>query len=395
LEHHKISNSGTLTVISGHELDAHDLKVAHQEVNFLREKTFTKELSSLVDRIFTNESVRPATAEKDDLLNLTEKQSILLEYEKLIYSLKHSSDIPEISSRYNPFNLNIDVHDDIDGMENYLRAGMDQSGFNQYGIFKFNLKENAYRFAAGSLSEAMKKNCFFGVSDPVLSGTFSEYGIILKREDIEADPFLAKKFNLSSYIRPEENSFYLNRIYNYCKNLFSTSDIPELTRLEKFTSPLLLIPVPAGIAGDESDIHSIIKSNLSIPFSVYLSHNRLKPVIADFDYNESLLLIEIFQKMPYSSALKWCVIKGGKEASLENLFMLKYLLAKLRLRTGRNSLILRVASSNIVMALEESELEDIRDCVRDFKSRSGQIIDISFIDYHGHMNKNKFIELFL
>lgn len=394
MEPHKISNSSTLTVISGHELDAHDLKTVPEEVNLLREKTFTKELSSLVNRIFTNESAKPAPADNDDLLNLTEKNSILLEYEKLIYSLKHSSDIPEISSQYNPFNLSIDVHDDIDDMEDYLRAGMDQYGFKEYGIFKFNLKENAYRFDAGSLPDAMKKNCFFGVNDPVFSGTFPDYGIILKREDIEADPFLEKKFNHPSYNSPEENSFYINRIYNYCKNLFSTMDNPELTRLEKFTSPLLVISIPENLAIDESHIHSIIKRNLSIPLSVYLSHNRLTPVMTEFNYDESLLLIELFQKMSSSSALKWCIIKGNETPSLENLFMLKYMLSKLRSQIGFNSLILRIGSNNIVMALEERELQGIQDCISDFHNRSGQILNFAFIDYDNLKSKNKLIELF-
>lgn len=395
MEPHKILNTSTLTVISGHELDNHGSKGVPEEVNLLREKTFTRELSSLVSRIFSNESAGISPDEKDELINLTEKNRVLLEYEKLIYSLKQSMDLPEISSKYNPFHLNVDVHDDIDDIDDYLKAGMDQSGFNEYGIFKFNLKENAFRFDSGSFAEPLSKNCFFGVNDPVFSGTFPKHGIILKSENIDDDPFLAKKFKSSSDNISENNSFYINRIYNYCKNLFSTTGDPELTRLEKYTSPLLVISLPGSRGIDESDIHKIIEKNLCLPLSVYLAKNRLTPVMTNFDYEESLLLIELFQKMSYNSTLKWCLIKGEDFSSLENFFMLKYLLSKLRLQAGHNSLIMRIASNKIVMALEEREIPDIQNSVSDFINRSSEILNFSFIDYFDLKSKNKLIELFI
>jgi len=396
LEAHKSSNSGTgLTMIRGHELDAHEAKAVPEEINFLREKTFTRELSTLVSRIFNNESGKPAAIENEEVLKISEKNRTLLEYEKLIYSIKHSKDLGEIYSQYNPFNLDIDVHDDIDDMGDYISAGMGQSGFKEYGIFKYVLKESAFRFHMGKFSETMMGNCFFGISDPVFKGGFPEEGILLTGETIAADPFLSKKFLSQSHNGGEDHSYYINRISNYCKDLFSSTTAPELTRLEVFTSPLIAAPVPDGKDADVSDIHSIISKNLSIPFSVYLAHNRLTPLMNDFNYDESILLIEIFLKLSQKSALKWCVIKGDEFSSIENFFMLKYLLSKIRHKAGKNTLIMRVASNNIVMALEEKDMENVKNSVNEFSIKSGQGISLSYIDYNNLSSKNKLIELFI
>ncbi len=379
----------------GHELDAHEGKAVPEEVNFLREKTFTRELSTLVSRIFNNESGKPAATENEEVLKISEKNRTLLEYENLIYSIKHGKDPGGIYSQYNPFNLDIDVHDDIDDTCDYISAGMEQCGFNEYGIFKYILKESAFRYHMGNFSESLTGDCFFGISDPVFKGGFPEEGILLTGETITSDPFLAKKFPPQSHNGSRENSYYINRISNYCRNLFSSTADPELTRLEIFTSPLLAAAIPGGKYADASDIHSIIRKNLSIPFSVYLAHNRLTPLMNDFNYDESILLIEIFQKLSQKSALKWCIIKGEEFRSIENFFMLKYLLSKIRQQAGKNTLIMRVASNNIVMALEDKDVDNVKKSVDEFNMRSGLTISFSYIDYNKLASKNKLIELFI
>jgi len=396
LEAHKSSNSKTgLTMISGHELDAHEAKAVPEEVNFLREKTFTKELSTLVSRIFNNESGKDLPLENEEVLKISEKNRTLLEYEKLIYSIKHSKDPVGAYSFYNPFNLDIDVHDDIDDMADYISAGMSQTGFKEFGIFKYLLKESAFRFNLGNFNDTMIENCFFGISDPIFKGGFPEHGILLSSGNIASDPFLAKKFFLQSHNESPDNSYYINRISNYCKNIFSSISDPKLTRLEILTSPLVAVSIPGRIDLDESEIHSIISKNLSIPFSQYLSQNRIIPVMNDFSYDESILLIEIFQKLSLNSALKWCIIRGEEFSSIENFFMFKYLLSKIRHKTGSNSLIIRVASNNIVMALVESDMDNVKNSLNEFNRGSGLTVSFTYIDENNLKSKNKLIELFI
>ncbi len=396
LEAHKSSNSGTgLTLINGHELDAHEAKAVPEEVNFLREKTFTRELSTLVSRIFNNESGKQLPLENEEVLKISEKNKTMLEYEKLIYSIKHNKDRGGICSRYNPFNLDIDVHDDIDDMDDYISAGMAQTGFKDFGVFKYILKESAFRFDMGNFSDTMMENCFFGISDPIFKGVFPERGILLTSETIAADPFLSKKLPLQSRDEDKEHCYYINKISNYCRNIFSNTADPKLTRLEILTSPLVAVYIPDKKDLDESDIHTIISKNLSIPFSQYLSQNRLTPVMNDYNYDESILLIEIFQKLSLNSALRWCIIRGEEFSSIENFFMLKYLLSKIHHKAGSNSLIMRVASNNIVMALGESDMEDVKNSLNEFNRGSGLTVSFSYIDENILKSKNKLIELFI
>jgi hypothetical protein len=75
--------------------------------------------------------------------------------------------------------------------------------------------------------------------------------------------------------------------------------------------------------------------------------------------------------------------------------MLKYFLSKIKSSAGLNSLVMRVASNRIVMALPFSNVEKIKSATDEFNSRSSNYIDFRFIGDYSKGSKNKLIEFFL
>ena len=381
--------------ITGNQLDLHDAKIVPQEINLLRQKTFTKELSSLVNRIYSNEADESESVKEIASLDITEKNNLLMEFEKLIYSLKHKEEISKTESRYNPFNLNIDVYDDIDDIDDYLQKGIEQCGFDEFGIFKYILTESSFKFDRGILDDFLKTNCFFGLKDDLFKKGIPEHGVIIEADSIEKDPFLKKKFSSNSESEENNNSFYLNRVLYCCDKVFIKENNSNLSTIERYTSPLIMIKLPEGFNMDTKEIHKIIVKHMSIPLAVYMGKNRLIPVINDYSYEDCFHLIELFQKISHTSELTWCILSGKEMSSMESFFMLKYFLSKIKLNAGINSLVMRVALNQIVLALPTKNVEKIKKIIDEFNKRSSNYLELKYIEDYNSESKNKLIEFFL
>ncbi len=381
--------------ITGNQLDLHDAKAVPEEVNLLRQKTFTKELATLVNRIYGNEATESESVKETASLDIAEKNNLLMEFEKLIYSLKHKDEIAKTESQYNPFNLNIDVYDDIDDIDDYLQKGIEQCGFNEFGLFKYILSESSFKFDRGLLDDFLKINCFFGLKDNLFKKGIPEQGIIIKADSIKKDPFLKKKFSSNSESEENNSSFYLNRVLYCCDKVFIKENSSNLSTIEEYTSPLIMIKLPEELNIDAENIHKIIIKYISIPLAIYMGKNRLIPVINDSNYENCFHLIELFQKTSHTSKLTWLILSGKEMSSMESFFMLKYFLSKIRLNAGINSLVMRVALNQIVLALPVENVEKIKKIIDDFNEKSSNYINLKYIENYSSETKNKLIEFFL
>jgi len=384
-----------LVKISVQELDEHCINAAPEGINILREKTFTKELSELVNRIFINESETLGDVDKIDPLSINEKNKLLNEFESFIYLLKHTEDLKKTGSKYNPFSLNIDLYDDIDDIDDYLNKGINQCGFREYGMFKYISSESSFRFDRGTFDDYLKSNCFFGLKDDIIKKDFSEKGIILTSSIITQDPFLKKKFYNYNHDLSGENSFYINRVSSCCNNILIDKKGLNLSVIEKYTSPLLIIKLTGEKDYTEEEIYNNLKSFMTIPLALYMSKNRLIPAVSDFSFEDCFNLLELFGSIADLSGLTWCILTGEELSSMESFFMLKYFLSKIKSSAGLDSLVMRVASNRIVMALPSSNVEEIKDIADEFNSRSSNYINFRYIDDYRQGRKNKLIEVFL
>ncbi len=389
------SQNTRLIRITGNQLDLHEVKAKPEGVNLLRQKTFTKELSSLVNRIYSNETGESESIKEIASLDIAEKNNLLMEFEKLIYSLKHKEEIAKTESQYNPFNLDIDVYDDIDDIDDYLQRGIEQCGFNEFGIFKYILTESSFKFDRGILDDFLKRNCFFGLKDDLFKEGIPEHGIIIEADSIEKDPFLKKKFSSNSGSEKSNSSFYLNRVLSYSDKVFIKENNPNLSTIERYTSPLIMIKLPDESNMNAVEVHKIITKYMSIPLAVYMGKNRLIPVINDCSYEDCFHLIELFQKTSPAPELTWCILFGREMFSMESFFMIKYFLSKIKLNAGINSLVMRVALNQIVLALPTKNVDKLKKIIDDFNNRSSNYIDLKYIEDYSSETKNKLLEFFL
>ncbi len=156
-----------------------------------------------------------------------------------------------------------------------------------------------------------------------------------------------------------------------------------------------MIKLPEKFNIDAENIHKIIIKYISIPLAIYMGKNRLIPVINDSNYEDCFHLIELFQKTSHTSKLTWLILSGKEMSSMESFFMLKYFLSKIRLNAGINSLVMRVALNQIVLALPVENVEKIKKIIDDFNERSSNYINLKYIENYSSETKNKLIEFFL
>lgn len=384
-----------IAVVSVDDLDG-ETASAPEERNILREKTFNSELNSLVNKIFSNEKLGegqyPSAEEETDSL---EKISLLRKCESYIYRLKHAEDLKSVSSTYDPFDTDIDVYDDIDDTADYIKAGLWQCGYTGFQILKYNFYDKSFRSDINLLKQSYSSDIFFSTNDQLFMYIKDHpEGFILSAESIKSDPFMAKKFlsDVSGDFTPRP--FYIIKISSlFERSADSRSFENNLSRFETFLSPLLLIELTPGDAVKPDEIFRRLKKSASLPLLLYFLKNRFKHNINTYSHTDTLLMIEIFIKSAINSKLKSYLITLKDYSSKENIFILKFILSKIRRILKRKSLILRVSINSIVV-ITSSDISDIYNLIERVNSGT-KIVEIHTIDYNAYLNSKEFVNLFL
>jgi len=384
-----------IKIISVNDLDG-DLPAEPYGRNLLREKTFNSELNSLVNKIFSNEKMSEKPLEIYDEYNPTEKNSLLLECEKLIYQLKHSEDLNTVSSCYNPFDTDIDVYDDIDDTADYVKAGLLQCGYSKYQILKYNFNDKAYRSDINLLNESYSTGMYFSNNDLLLARIKDHAeGFILNPDLINSDPYFSKKFLNRDSDDINQHSFYIAKISSFF-NDFGNVNIHEnkISRFEKFLSPLILIELDYADNIKPEDIFQEVKKTAALPLMLYFLKNRIQFSINNYSYEDTLIMIELFIKSSVNSKLKSYIITLEDYSTKVNIFILKFVLSKIRKILKRNSLTLQISINKAVFITAEQEIGDISNVI-DRVNSGNQLITLTPIDYDEYLNSKEFVNLFL
>jgi hypothetical protein len=383
-----------LEVVTVNDLDG-EPPSGQQERNFLREKTFNSELNSLVNKIFNNEKIGEEPPDSYIESDPVERNSLLIKCEKLIYQLKHSEDLNTISSSYNPFEMDINVYDDIDDTADYIKAGLLQSGYSKYQILKYNFNDKAYRSDINLLDQSYTTEMYFSINDTLITRLKDHAeGFILSPDLISADPFFSKKFLNTDTDETTSRTFYIIKISSLFKNLLNIKSFESrISKFEEYLSPLMLIDVTDTGKIKSDLITGSLKKTAALPLMLYFLKNRIKFSINNYSYEDTLLMIELFIRSAVNTRLKSYIITLKDYSTKENVFILKFLLSKLRKILKKDSLILRI-SLNSAAAITSSSLDDIYNII-DRVNSSSEIITIKSIDYNEYLNIKEFVNLFL
>jgi hypothetical protein len=381
--------------VSVNDLDG-ELQTEFAEKNLLREKTFNNELNALVNKIFINERIGQEPSSMKEELPPSEKNALLEQCEKLIYQLKHIDDLHGLSSIYNPFDADINIYDDIDDTADYVKAGLIQGGYEHYQILKYSFRDKAYRSDINLLDSSYSADMYFSISDPLIIRINKDpAGCILDQDMIDSDPFLSKKFDNSDCDHKTQGSYYIVKIASLFEDSFFKEKFDSSTgNFDKFLSPLLLIEVNRDITLKPFEIFANLKLNASIPLLLYFLKNRIRFNISNYSYEDTLLMMELFVMSMIDSRLTGYIITLKKYTEKNNIFILKFLLSRLRRLLKKDSLILRISINTVILFSASAEVDSIGEIVERINTGEG-IISIEPVDYNEYLDSKEFAHLFL
>ena len=395
----KASNvkKSTLLKIAVDELDSGHDERSEKPVIMLREKTFNSELGFLLNKINSNARTSGGEgAETEDIIqDLSLKNAALAEIEKTIYKLKHGND-PEKQGGFNPFGLDINVYDDIDDLNDYIKSGFKQAGINRFMLMKFNLIDNAFRTDMNLMNENYTSDVFFGIRDTVIDRLKTgRKGIIITPDDIRNDDFLYKKFSAGFESPADITGFYIVRTRDICRESSrNTFYEKKFASYHYIFSPILIIPVERENSADESELFGLITRFASIPLTIYMMNHTINAEITGMNYRETLLMIDLFGRAFENTRTVFTMIMLNDYSDKKNAFIYAFLLSKIRKRLNKNSLFLRININQAVLVCSEPELSGIKTIIDDVNAGSA-LIQVESVDYSEYSGESHFSRLFL
>ncbi|HPS59061.1 MAG TPA: hypothetical protein PK514_13225 [Spirochaetota bacterium] len=364
---------------------------------FLREKTFNSDLGFLLNKISSNEK-QPAvqSVNDDNNIDFSLKQTALLEIEKMIYRLKHLEETADNTSHFDPFDIDVDVYDEIDDLNDYIISGMKQSGMNKFLLMRFNLSDNAFRTDINMIREDYTPGIFFGLKDGIIEQMKnSSSGIIIPPDRIRNDKFLIKKFK-DGFSSPEDiPPFYICRISSICRESCKNTFYEEkMSGYDDIISPVLVIELDKTNRLMPEDIFGILTRYAAIPLGIYMMNYSLKTAISKFNYRDTLLLVELIANSSDNSSMQLSIIQLENYSSKEYIFIFTFLLSRIKKLLNRNSLFIRVDIDQTLLVCSVEELAAVNAVIEDI-NRNAEIITIASFDNSRYACESQFLRLFL
>ena len=382
-------SNADIEIISADDIDG-ESQIESNEKNIIREKVFNNELHSLVDQIYLNEKMNDKQIDYSNEISASEMDSLLMRCENLIYRLKHFNDLDVISSFYNPFKLELVTDNDTD----YINEGLSQCGFLKYQILKYNFSDKAYRSSVNNMDPYFTDTIFFSINDPlILYINENIEGVIITPDLINSNPFFSKKFIRNNDNISDISSFYIVKISSISSLIDCQFLDGSKNNFEQFFSPLLIIELKHGEIFQPEDIFKKLKEFTATPFLYYFFKNSIKSGITDYSFEEVLLIIELFIKSNSYFKFTNYMITLKDYSIKENIFILKFVVSKIKRLLKKESLIFRVSINKIILIMSESNINDIRNII-DKVNSTDEVIKIQVIN-NDNINNKELIDFLL
>ena len=378
-----------LEIISVNEIDG-ESPVENKEKNIIREKTFNNELHSLVNQIYLNEEMNDKQLNFDEISS-SEMNALLMRCESLIYRIKHFDSMPVISSSCNPFEMESVDDNTID----IVTDGLAQCGFTRYQILQYSFSDKAYKSSVNNLDPYFADTVFFSINETIILYINDNIeGIIIKPDLIHSNPFFRKKFISGDDNISDISSFYIVKISSIFDGLMDSGILEKsINTFEQFFSPLLLIELKPGESFQAKEIFNKLKEFTSFSFLSYFFKNCIKSRISDYSFEEILLIIDSFTKLNSSFRLTTYVITLNDYSIKENIFILKFVISKIKRLLQKESLIFRVSINKIILIIPESNINHIRNII-DKVNSSEEVIKMQIIN-SDYINNKELLDFLL
>jgi len=229
--------------------------------NFLREKTFTPELKTLIDQVTHHEP------EKSDEEETDSEEEIIRRLHRLFYRSINLVNIDKINKSFNPYGLGTVSGDET--IIRHIHAVMIKAGLPHYTLMPYHVGKRCFLPTVNHVRELDIHNIYIDPNDALYGMVMGNTeGIILSGDIIDFDPLLKKRFTPSSAL--EEHIYYLSSLKKIHADLYAELHTGGDDHVEDGDlSPLILIEIQNGAASfDASGIYRKLKNGLGV-FSLF------------------------------------------------------------------------------------------------------------------------------
>ena len=363
------TSSDDLTVkesLPADEFENTDVPV--QLENLLRKKTFNSELRLLVDRIRENENIKTSSghdSQPDGTAAGTTDDKLLKKLHGLFYRVKN---LDGVTANYLP------MPDSIQDDEFFLSIGdpaglvrdiVQSSGFLSYQILIFRKSERAFvTFLPG---DDTLNSSSIGFHDPVFSLILnSPSGIILKSDEISADPYSAKRFPGMSGKSGEY--LYINSFHRI---IHGQENFKNENFIQRALSPLLLLT--GSLSGHDISPELIFRKthkNLSLSLNALgqtLEHTGTSPIITSYyDMTEWLEFLLYLHRI--RGDIKGLIIRLRNSSSTEDLIMMRYLFTRIGKEIPDDSAMVRYSRDVLIIFLQTDAIPSVENIVQEYEN---------------------------
>ncbi len=354
----------------------------------IREKTFTKELKELVDRVTSYDS-RGAEAEKPDF---STDESAIRHMHALFYRVVSLDDIDGADLSFEP-----PVHEaerTSERIVELIHDGMKALSMPHFAILTYHLEKKCYVPSINNIGDLDVSNVFLDIDDDIYMKIMTgKSGILLTADEISGDFFLKKRF--STIAGSEDNIYFLNSFRNLFERLLAGfKDNSTEGESSCLLSPVLLVRLNEKNADAVPDeITDAISRRLSHHLFTFAHQEFNKLEIFDHGNQERLFGILEFLFNSYSVVENrlCCVVRSTGYLGNPHFFLISYLFNKIYSIISSPSCAFRIDKDRMLVFASRGEGSAIEELVMKLNEHYNDAMGLSIYDNRQRISFNDFM----
>ncbi len=227
-----------------------------EELQKIRDKTFTRELRDLVDKVTDQEDMEITPDEE----RITENNLLHL-YHSLFYKAVSLIGMENSNSSFNPLDYPQDTL--YDSLLTSIEEGMADMQMEDFAVLSYDFEKRCYSPWINQIKDLDGSNLMIDLSEALFKKIFNgAWGVLLTYEEIKESLFLYKRFPLSE--REKVYFFALRNLWSKFSSLY-----PEIMSHPGELSTIVMIKTNSPFLNTEEEIHNRIVDHLMVHYLLF------------------------------------------------------------------------------------------------------------------------------
>lgn len=328
-------------------------EISEEMLEFLRNKTFTEDFKSLLNKVvFNSEETIPVPEKKPAAVGMN---PVIEKLQRLFYKTVNLSE--KVSTTYDP--LGSDTETVYDYSLRYMKEQLHSIGLDEYALLCYDPAYKSYVSAMTTIKGYDPVNIVLAPEDPLYKEVINEaVGVVIDPISPIRDTLASKHF-VSGF---DDSTVFLISVQNILNIFwaFNENEIPY-----SFI-PTSLYPIFVAVIRNDKifDRTEIVKTlQQKIPFAFYIIHNKLRKDNVPSEYRTPAFLsamVDTYCRIyGHLDATKCFILKHQGVYSTGCYFFINYLWREISSRTGQNSTAVQIEKDRIVLFLSPKDVDTI------------------------------------